>query len=462
MLPFLIYCLAVGAVAVPKINIILALMCLKSRPGDTDRNWKNISRGEICTDPTVYAEMGWFVGCGNLLSGILCAVSSPCLGAWSDRYGRKPFIAFSALGMFCGDVISVVAAWFPNRISVYWILLEFVIGGLTGAFLTIIALTQSYITDITPAEKRAKVFSLLHAYLCLGLALGPAAGAFLVRMIHNGDMLSVFYVAGACHALFISYVLVGIPESLPAPSIQPGDKPSFPDTWPVSRKLKNVFLCRMMPLSVLGSLPLTALAGAQNNLATLAAIDALSFGVQIGLPALLVLLSEYHLQWTNLEANLFISATNMTRATILAIFLPTAIKLMSSTSSKPGPSVKAPPSSPSLLRLSMRIIRPCILLVDLSNIGFVISRTSLPFTLSGIASAAGAPVSPLVQSSMTIYVTPDRIGELFGAISLLHSLSRALVPALMQFVYSLTLRTAPEALFLGLGILFGIVFLVTF
>src|SRR6201996_3108026 len=225
MLPFFIYCLAVGAVAVPKINVILALMCIKSRPGDRQRTWKSISGDEICTDPIVYAKMGRFVGSGNLLSGVLCAISSPLLGAWSDRYGRKPFLAFSALGMLSGDFVTVVAAWFPDTIPVYWLLLEFVIGGLTGAFLTTVALIQSYITDVTPAEKRGKIFSLLHAYLYLGLALGPAAGAFLVRNIGKGDMLSVFYVAGACHALFILYILVGIPESLATPSIFTTAKP---------------------------------------------------------------------------------------------------------------------------------------------------------------------------------------------------------------------------------------------
>jgi hypothetical protein len=216
----------------------------------------------------------------------------------------------------------------------------------------------------------------------------------------------------------------------------------------------------MVPLSILGSSSSAASAKTQNNLPMLAAIDALSFGVQIGFPPLLVLFSENQLKWKNFEANLFISATNIARATILAIILPAAHKLMSSASSKPGSSATVSQSPSNPLKLNMMIIRLSLLLVLLSNIGFAFSKQTLPFALSGIISAAGAPVSPLILSTMTNYAATDRIGELFGAISLLHALSRAAVPALMQFVYSLTLGNAPTVLFLGLGALFGIAFLV--
>lgn len=94
------------------------------------------------------------------------------------------------------------------------------------------------------------------------------------------------------------------------------------------------------------------------------------------------------------------------------------------------------------LRLNMKIIRLSLLLVVLSNTGCVLSKTTFLFALSGIVSGARAPVSPLILSSLTNYVTPDRIGELFGAISLLHTISRPPILAPMQFIYSLTLSKA--------------------
>jgi len=461
MLPFLIYCLAVGAGAVPKINVILALLCIKAKATNIGLTQRSISSDDICVDPAVHSEMGRFVGYGNLISGILCAISSPRIGRWSDRYGRKPFIAFSAIGMLSGDAISLLAAWFPRRISVYWILLEFVIGGLTGAFLTTVALIQAYATDISPLETRASVFSMLHACMYLGLALGPAAGAFFVHNVGRGDIVSIFYVAGACHALFILYVLVAIPESLPkpfnlpAPTLSANKRPSKPKIGGVY----NIFCLDV--LSILGSSQDTS-AKSRYNLPILAAIDALSFGVQVGLAPLLVLFSEYQFHWKTYEASLLLSATNITRATILALLLPAAIAIMSSSSyaARSSPATSNPtPLHPNPFRLNIVIIRVCLLLVLLANLGLAFSKHALPFIIFGMLSATGAPVSALAQSSMTNNVSAERVGELFGIISLFHAVSRAVVPALMYFLYSLTLKNAPAALFWAVSVVFGVAFL---
>ena len=57
---------------------------------------------------------------------------------------------------------------------------------------------------------------------------------------------------------------------------------------------------------------------------------------------------------------------------------------------------------------------------------------------------------------MTACVSANRTGELFGAISLLHALSRALIPAAVQIIYGLTLRRLPGGVFFGLAGMFGV------
>ena len=462
MVPFLLYCLAVGAVAVPKINIILALMCVRNQ---STRHSRGITGDDLCTTPAIHEEMGRFMMYANLMSGILCAFSSPRLGALSDRLGRKPLIAFSALGMLMGDVISVTAALVPDKISVYWILLEFVIGGLTGAFVTTVVFVQSYATDCTPQKERAKVFSQLHACMYLGMAFGPAAGAFLVRDFGKGDMLLAFYAAGLCHALFIIFVLVGIPESLPAPaSAMSSHVPSVcPDDIPAKPRLRRALAhCNIfMPLAAFRpSVETCVHHHGRHSLTTLAAIDALAFGVQLGLPQLLILFSEYELQWNNFETNVFLSITNAARSITLAILLPQAMQLISSfvSTTRPLEPISHRTTSEAR-RISIIAIRGAVFLDLLGNLGFAASHSPAMFTVSGVIAAVGAPVSPVVLSCMTTYVEPDRVGELFGAIGLLHALSRTLIPPLMQLGYSLTLQHAPHALFWGLSLLFGVAFM---
>lgn len=459
MIPFLVYCLAVGAVAVPKTNVILALLCRKNLSKDVGLEHKRLGLDDICASPAVHTKMGRFVGYGNMLSGILCAISSPQLGRLSDRFGRKPFIAFSALGMFSGDLISVVASWFPDKISVYWILLEFIIGGLTGAFLTTTALIQAYATDLVPSEKRASVFSRLHACMYVGLALGPAIGALHAKTVDNKDMLSIFYIAGACHGLFILYVLLALPESVGTVL----DLPK-PASHNVTRRQNqstpcNFRRCKLVSLAILRT-PHQDPAVVQNDLLGLATIDALSFGMQIGLPSMLVLFSEYKLHWRTFEASLLLSAINVSRATILALLLPLVIKFICAYSSPEGahPTTAQRPKHTSS-GANITIIRISLFLALLAYLGLANSAKALPFIISSITTAAAAPVSALAQSSMTVHVPADRIGELFGVISLLHAVARALIPALMFFVYSWTLQSVSTAVFWGMAGLSGGIFM---
>lgn len=450
-LPFLLYCIAVGAVHVPKVNIILALLCIKDKQ---EVHFGHVGSDDICDTPTVHAEMGRFLASANVISGVLCAFSSPILGMLSDRYGRKPLIAFSALGMLSGDTISLLAAWFPATISVYWILLEFVIGGLTGAFFTTVALVQSYAADCSSEENRAKVFSTLHACMYLGLAIGPAAGALLVDTIGHGNMLLAFYAAGACHLTFICYILFGIPESSPAALRARAGVPSSTDTEKFTTKLWERLHWRNLVnfLSVFWPAAGPRSSSTRSSLLTLAAVDALAFGTQMGLPPLLILFSESQFGWKNLETNLLLSLSNVIRAIILAILLPLAMKLIKSR--------YASLRNTSGIRL-INSSAVCIGIVFdlLGYVGFGISYKSPLFIASSTIIATGALVSPVAQSSMTTYVRPDKIGQLFGAIGFLHSLARASMPSLMQVTYSLTIENSPHLPFWGLAFLFAMVLL---
>lgn len=100
LLPFLLYCTAMGAVAVPKVNIILAVMCAQyGDESDAIIASRRLTNDQICNSASIHARMGRFMMWANIISGVGCAFSSPRLGSLSDRYGRKPLLAFSALGL---------------------------------------------------------------------------------------------------------------------------------------------------------------------------------------------------------------------------------------------------------------------------------------------------------------------------------------------------------------------------
>jgi DHA1 family tetracycline resistance protein-like MFS transporter len=129
-------------------------------------------------------------------------VFSPVLGGLSDRFGRRPVILLSSLGL---GLDYLLMAWAP---TLGWLFVGRVISGITAATF---ATASAYIADVTPPERRAGAFGMLGAAFGLGFVLGPAVGGVLG---HYGPRLP-FWVAGAFSLLNACYGLFVLPESLP-------------------------------------------------------------------------------------------------------------------------------------------------------------------------------------------------------------------------------------------------------
>jgi hypothetical protein len=287
-------------------------------------------------------------------------------------------------------------------------------------------------------------------------------------MVGHGDLLSVFYAASLCHASFILFVLVGLRESAPKaahPKLKGGMSQRQVGSSTMAAKIRAFLnLCNIFrPLKILRPKLEVSSRNGRRNLPLLACIDGIGFGIQLGLVSLLILYSESRLGWKTTEASLFVSLTNATRAIILTAVMPLMLQLANGRIfgiSMTGALERGEPSV-TTVRFSIRTIQVAILLELLSNLGFAMADNTILFTLSGVLAAAGAPLSPTSQSLMTTYVDAEKIGELLGAVSLLHALARCLIPAIIQFVYSMTIDHASGAVFWVLSGFFGGTFLLS-
>ncbi len=97
---------------------------------------------------------------------------SPLLGSLSDRYGRRPVILLSNLGLGLDSLFMALAP------SIRWLFMGRIISGITSSsFVT----AGAYVTDITPPKERAARFGVLGAAFGLGFILGPALGGLSRR-----------------------------------------------------------------------------------------------------------------------------------------------------------------------------------------------------------------------------------------------------------------------------------------
>jgi len=113
--------------------------------------------------------LGWLTAIYPLMQFL----ATPILGQLSDRYGRKPVLAFSLFGTAIGYALFAMAIITKN------IPLLFFARGLDGITGGNISVARAVIADVSPPEKRTQNFALIGAAFGFGFVMGPYIGARL-------------------------------------------------------------------------------------------------------------------------------------------------------------------------------------------------------------------------------------------------------------------------------------------
>ncbi len=129
------------------------------------------------------------------------AIGAAVIGRLSDRFGRKPLLLLSITGTF----LSLLLLGFSR--TVVLIFVSRLLDGLTGGNISV---AQSYITDLTDEQNRAKGLGLIGAAFGLGFIFGPAIGGYLSQF---GYQVPAFFSAGLAF-INIFLVIFMLPESL--------------------------------------------------------------------------------------------------------------------------------------------------------------------------------------------------------------------------------------------------------
>jgi DHA1 family tetracycline resistance protein-like MFS transporter len=155
-------------------------------------------------------EQAWWYGAVTFTFSFANFLTSPLLGALSDRHGRRPVLLIG----FCALAISFFVTALATQL---WMLIA--VRLLSGAMQSNVSVANAYVADITPAADRAKRFGLLGAMFGLGFILGPVMGGLLGAI----DLQLPFFVAGVLALINLLYGWFVLPESLPPEKRRPVD-----------------------------------------------------------------------------------------------------------------------------------------------------------------------------------------------------------------------------------------------
>ena len=309
-------------------------------------------------------------------------VFSPVLGALSDRFGRRPVIILSNLGMGLDYVMMALAP------TLWWLFAGRLLSGITAATF---ATAGAYIADVTPAEKRAAKFGMLGAAFGFGFIVGPAMGGFLGAI----DLRLPFWVAAGLSLANALYGYFVLPESLPR-----SNRTAF--RWRLANPIGALRFLRAQPL-------LSGLGGAVF----------LQRIAHDSLPSVFVLYTGYRYQWGAATVGLTLAAVGVAQTIVSAGLV--------------GPIVKRFGE-----RNALKVGLAC------GAIGFAIyalAPTGMLFFAGLPLLALWGLSGPSIQGLMSRHVGASDQGKLQGALGSVQGVAGMIGPLLFTQVFAFALRS---------------------
>jgi len=312
-----------------------------------------------------------------LVWNVMQFLCSPILGAWSDRFGRRPIILLSCFGLGVDYIVMALAP------TLRWLFIGRIISGVTASN---ISTAYAYVTDVTPPEKRAKPFGYISAAFGLGFIVGPAVGGYL----SNSNLRAPFWAAAALSLVNSLYGFFVLPESLPA-------ERRSKSAWHMANPLGSLKLLR-----------------SHRVLAGLATVVTLYYLAQNSLPSMWALYTEERYGWSRGDVGLSLAVVGVCASVISGVLV--------------GPFVKRFGERRSVLF--------GLLCGTLGFVGFSLAASgwmlyaAIPFiALWGVA-------APAIQSLMSRRVDASSQGKLQGAINSLRAITGMAGPVLFTQVFA--------------------------
>ncbi len=346
------------------------------------------------------AEAGWINGVFVALWAGMQFVASPVIGSLSDRYGRRPVILISTLGLAADYVLMALAP------DLWWLALGRIVAGITSSsFTTVFA----YMADITPPEGRARGYGLIGAAFSAGFVAGPLLGGVLGEISPRAP----FWFAAAMSGVAFLYGLLILPESLARES-----RMAF--SW----KRANPFGA----MKLLGSHP---------ELSGLAVVNFLLHFAHHVFSAVFVLYAGHRYGWGPAQVGILLALVGVLDMIVQGLLV--------------GPAVK---------RFGDRAVMVFGLFGGAIGIAWMgLAPDWLSFTLAMLPNALWGLAMPTLQSLMTQRVSESEQGQLQGANMSVASIAGIASPLFFGWVYSFTLAEGSPLPYSGAAFLMAAVVL---
>ncbi|MEZ0263053.1 MAG: TCR/Tet family MFS transporter [Alphaproteobacteria bacterium] len=324
------------------------------------------------------AKAAMMIGLFGTVWAAMQFIFSPLLGVLSDRFGRRPVILLSCLGLGLDYILMALAP------TIGWLLAGRVLSGITAANMST---ANAYISDVTPADKRSKAYGLLSCAFGVGFIMGPAIGGWL----GSTDPRLPFWCAAACCLLNTLYGCFVLPESLPP------EKRQAKIQWKIANPAGAVALLK-----------------SDTRLACLAAINFIGYLAHEVYPTVFVLYTMHRYGWDESAIGTALAVVGVATIIISGGVVGIAVKKLGERGT---------------LFAGLALGAAGFWLFGWASAGWMFL---LAIPVNSLWGLAGAPT----QTMMTQIVPATRQGELQGALGSLRSVAMLVGPGLFAAVYA--------------------------
>lgn len=335
-------------------------------------------------DTAEAAQVYGLMGTAWALMQLLC---SPIQGALSDRFGRRPVVLLSNVGLGLDYLLMALAP------SLSWLFAGRVLSGIAASSFST---AGAYIADVTPPEKRASGFGMIGAAFGLGFVLGPAVGGLLGA----SDPRLPFWGAAVVSLLNAGYGFFVLPESLPHHR-----RMAF--SWRRANPIGSLTLLRSHP--ALGSL---------------AAVAFFGYLAHAVLPSTAVLYVGYRYGWGPSAVGFMLAGAGVSAMLVQGVLIrPVTAKLG-----------------------ERRTLLAGLLCGAVGFLVYGLAPTGWIYCLGIPIMALWGLAGPATQALMTQRVGGGEQGQLQGAIAALSGIAGLMGPSLFTHIFALFISRTPPAL----------------
>ena len=333
------------------------------------------------------AEAAIWVGIFGMVFAAIQFISSPVQGALSDRFGRRPVILLSCLGLGLDFIFMALANSLP------WLMVGRIISGIASASFTT---ANAYIADITPPEKRAQAFGMIGAAFGVGFIIGPIIGGQLGAI----DLRLPFWFAAGLALLNFLYGVFVLPESLPK------ERRTATFDWSHANPVGSMVLLKRYP-QVFG----------------LAAVVLIANLAHYVYPSVFVLFAEYQYRWNEQQVAWVLAAVGVCSVIVQAGLVGRVVP-------------KFGERRTLLFGLACGVVGFCI--YGMADLGWM-------FLIGLPISALWGLAGPATQALITQQVGADVQGRVQGALMSLVSLAGIVGPMMFAGTFALFIGKAAPA-----------------